>query len=95
MSKHHARLDARRWAQTRRAVFQRDGWRCKSCGRRGRLECDHVVPLDLDRDQDPYAVDGCQTQCRSCHILKTRRENVQKNPERAAWAEYESNPIPT
>ena len=88
MSRHHAKLDPRRWQIVRRAVFDRDGWRCKSCGKRGRLECDHVIPLDQDQDQDVYAVDGCQTLCRGCHIEKTRTENAQRDPARAEWAEY-------
>ena len=72
----------------RRAVFDRDGWRCVACGKRGRLECDHVVPLDMEPDQDPYSVDGCQTLCRQDHIQKTRKENAQRDPARAEWADY-------
>ena len=46
MSRNHVRLHARRWARVRRAVLRRDRFRCQSCGRAGRLECDHIVPLD-------------------------------------------------
>jgi len=56
-------------------VFERDGWRCVRCGRAGRLECDHVVPLERDPRQDPYGPDGCQALCRPCHIAKTAAEN--------------------
>ena len=86
MSQHHARLDARRWAKVRRAVFERDGWRCRRCGKAGRLEADHVVPLDKDRKQDPYAVEGCQTLCRTCHIAKTADENT--DPMRRPWRDW-------
>ena len=75
MSHHHARLHARRWDAVRRAVFERDGWRCVSCGRAGRLEVDHVTPLQRKPEQDPYDMNGLQSLCRACHIEKTRREN--------------------
>ena len=45
MSKLHAALNARRWRVFRRAVLDRDNWRCRTCGRPGRLEVDHIVPL--------------------------------------------------
>ena len=43
--RHPVRTDPRRWRALRLFVFNRDGWRCRVCGRAGRLECDHVVPL--------------------------------------------------
>ena len=64
MSRHHVRLHGRRWAATRRVVFRRDLHRCKRCGRPGRLECDHVIPLHIEPGQNPYDPDGCQTLCR-------------------------------
>ena len=86
MSRHHIRLDARRWAAARRACFRRDGYRCRCCGRAGRLECDHIVPLEVDPGQDPYDVDGLQTLCRSCHIAKTAGENRrERTPAERAW----------
>ena len=86
MSRNHVRLNWRRWARTRRAVFERDGWRCVRCGRAGRLECDHVVPLEADPGQDPYDPDGLQTLCGSCHIRKTAAENRRPlTPEELAW----------
>ena len=51
---HHTHLNARRWDAVRRAVFERDGWRCRKCGKAGRLECDHVTPSQRDPGQDPY-----------------------------------------
>ena len=86
MSKHHAHLRARRWAATRCAVFDRDGWRCVQCGKAGRLECDHVVPLE--RGGDPWDMDNLQTLCRNCHIAKTLAEAEARGaatPGRAAW----------
>ena len=46
LSRHHTRLHARRWAAARRQALDRDRYRCRSCGRAGRLECDHVIPLE-------------------------------------------------
>ena len=89
MSRHHARLDARRWAATRRQVFDRDEFRCVQCGKAGRLECDHITPLDKEPGQDPYAVAGCQTLCRSCHVAKTAAENKRPmTPEEAEWQRF-------
>ena len=87
MSKSHHRLDKRLWARTRRAVFDRDGYRCKLCGKFGRLECDHVLPLDRHPDQDVYALAGLQALCRSCHIAKTRKERSprERTPSERAW----------
>ena len=75
MSHHHTHLNARRWAAVRRAVFERDGYRCVECGRAGHRECDHVVPLQRDPGQDPYDPNGLQTLCRACHLAKTATEN--------------------
>ena len=77
-------IDRKLWAKIRRRVFDRDGWRCRNCGRSGRLECDHVRPVE--RGGAVYDLGNLQTLCRSCHIRKTRVENRQDWPERDAWA---------
>ena len=74
MSRKHHRLNKRLWARTRVQVFQRDAYRCTSCGKSGALECDHITPLDRDPKQPPYDLDGLQTLCRACHFEKSRRE---------------------
>ena len=86
MSQHHTRLHVRRWQAVRRAVFERDRFRCTSCGKAGRLECDHVTSLERDPAQDPYNPNGLQTLCRSCHVAKTAAENRREpTPAEAAW----------
>ena len=85
VSRHHSRLHAARWSAVRRHVLQRDGWRCRSCGRAGRFEADHITPLERDPGQDPYDPSGLQTLCRSCHIAKTSIENTRHDPAREAW----------
>ena len=88
MSRHHTHLNAHRWATVRQVVFRRDGWRCVECGRAGRLECDHVTPLQREPGQDPYDPNGLQTLCRSCHIEKTRQENSRvPTLAESAWRE--------
>ena len=88
MSRHHVtiNINARRWVAARRQVFERDGWRCSECGRAGRLECDHIVPLQCEPGQDPYDMNWLQTLCRSCHIQKTAGENRRPLTDaEAAW----------
>ncbi len=56
------------------------------CGRAGRLECDHINPLEREPGQDPYDPNGLQTLCRSCHIAKTAGENRRPpTPAEMAW----------
>ena len=71
MSLHHRQLDQRRWGLVRRAVFERDGYRCVVCGRAGRLEGHHLVALE--DGGDPYSLDNVETLCRDCHIAAHRR----------------------
>ena len=71
-SRWHAAVDKRRWRAVRRTVFDLDGWRCRPCGKAGRMEVDHVTPLH--KDGDPWAESDLQTLCRGCHIEKTRQE---------------------
>ena len=96
MSVHHLRMPSRRWATIRREVLERDGWRCKSCGRAGRLEVDHVVPVA--KGGEKFDPDNCQALCRRCHFRKTAGERKQRDTSPAArrWAalitELESSP---
>ena len=86
MSRRHVYLNAHRWDTVRRTVFERDNFRCVMCGRAGRLECDHIVPLQREPGQDPYDMNGLQTLCRSCHIQKTAGENRRPLTDaEAAW----------
>ena len=88
MSLNHIRLSARRWAKIRRYVFERDAYRCTSCGKAGRLECDHVTPFEREPGQDPYDPNGLQTLCRDCHLEKTARGNRrERTAGEVAWRE--------
>ena len=87
MSLHHQRVGivgSRRWARVRRVVLERDGYRCRACGKAGRLEVDHIRGLELQGL--PWELGNLQTLCRGCHIRKTRRENRRPpSPDEQRW----------
>ena len=68
MSLRHQRLDRARWQGVRRAVLERDGYRCTNtdCGKAGKLEVHHVKALF--KGGLPYVLDNLKTLCRNCHI---------------------------
>ena len=68
----------------RRAVLNRDGYRCTSCGKAGALEVDHIRPMY--KGGAALSPDNLQALCRACHIEKTRTENTA--PYRLEWREY-------
>lgn len=84
-SRFHAAIPSWEWVRLRKRILERDGYRCRACGKPGRLEVDHVIPLH----QGGAALDpaNLQTLCRTCHFLKT---GLEKNidPERLAWRRY-------
>lgn len=84
MSLHHLKLDNQRWQLLRLQIFERDNWRCRNCGKAGRLECDHIVPLRQGgAEYDPA---NLQAICRGCHIEKTRAENRrERTAAERAW----------
>ena len=88
MSKNHIRISPRRWQVVRRKTLEKDGYRCRNCGRAGRLEVDHIVPLQIDSsEKNIYSPEGLQTLCAvPCHRDKTLRE-IYKSlpPEVRAW----------
>ena len=63
----------------RRLVLDRDGWRCSSCGRAGRLECHHKKAL-ADGGA-PYDLDNLETKCRRCHFALTADALAEKLPQ--------------
>ena len=83
-SQHHAALDKHRWTAVRLQVLDRDGWRCRQCGKASALEVDHIVPLR--RGGAPYDMGNLQSLCAfPCHAEKTRGENEGQDPARDAW----------
>ena len=77
---------SRAWKAIRRKVFERDGWRCRQCGKAGRLEVDHIKPVSEGGSK--FDMENLRTLCRGCHIELTARFNRNRKappPERAAW----------
>lgn len=80
------RLHRGRWRVVGRLIRERDKYRCRKCGKAGRLEVDHKKPIR--QGGDPWAFENLQCLCRGCHIEKTRGEQraaVKVDPDRQAW----------
>ena len=58
-------------------------WRCRKCGKAGRLELDHVQPVS--KGGKWWAESNTQILCRQCHFLKTGSENRLNSAEIEAW----------
>ena len=83
MPRHGGRGTA--WDRFRLTILDRDGFKCRSCGRWGN-QCDHILPLQFGGAMfDPANV---QVLCIPCHVSKTRGENTRPNPERDAWRKF-------
>lgn len=55
----------------RRAIFERDGWKCAYCGSGENLSLDHVVPRARGGGDEPS---NLRTACRSCNSSKGARD---------------------
>lgn len=87
MSRHHDGLNRKEWGRLRRKALDRDGWRCVDCGKAGRLEVDHVIPL---KDGGaPLDLNNVAARCRDCHFRKTASERRRpRSARQAAWDRY-------
>lgn len=89
-----ATIRDKRWPALRLAAKRRDGFKCVTCGARGRLEVDHIKPV---REAPELAFDlaNLQTLCTPCHSRKTRIEVGfgETDPKRAAWRELLAAPL--
>ncbi|CAM5476370.1 HNH endonuclease [Frigidibacter albus] len=74
------------WKALRFMARRRDGFACVQCGKKGRIEVDHVKPI---RTHPALALDlgNLQCLCIACHSRKTRLEIGLGDlpPERQAW----------
>lgn len=82
MSRNHAALNRKRWSAVRRAALERDGWRCTSCHKAGRLEAHHSE--ELQHGGDPYDLAGIKILCRECHL----EAHADDTPGRADWRAF-------
>lgn len=76
----------RAWRQRRRKVLERDGYRCRGCGRAGPLQIHHRTALEDGGSEEP---DNLVALCRDCHQLEhgcaRPRWGAAAHPDRAAW----------
>ena len=77
----HKRIGYRARLRLRRFVFERDGFRCRKCGKPGRLEAHHVRPVAAGGNDSP---ENILTLCVCCHIQHHRADD----PARAAWRAF-------
>lgn len=66
----HREMGGFRYKEWRAAVFTRDGYACRDCGRGGYLHADHVVGWAKDV-MLRYDVANGRTLCYRCHFKKT------------------------
>ena len=81
MSQQH-RVQKRRWAAVRGRALNAAGWRCTKCGRPGRLEVHHVVPLHQGGAQ--FDMGNLRVLCKRCHLATHQRP---RTPSEQAWDE--------
>lgn len=75
MSRHHKVYKRQAGRRMRNAVLERDGYKCTRCGRRDRLECDHIKPLAEGGTNEPS---NLRTLCRRCN-LRTNAERQKQH----------------
>lgn len=60
--------NVKKWQEIQKAVFKRDDYTCKYCGKRGgKLEVDHVIPFSKGGSDD---LSNLVTSCRHCNAQK-------------------------
>ena len=80
-----SRTSRTEWRRIRKAVLTRDGYRCQKCGKRGRLEIDHIRPKWVGGSDD---MENLRVLCGgpdSCHATRHKRK---RTPMEAEWARY-------
>ena len=65
-SRYQDKLNHKRWQRVRLATLDRDGWRCRQCGRAGMLQVHHVQ--HLEHGGAAYDLGNLKALCRDCHI---------------------------
>lgn len=52
------------WDVIRKRVYQRDGYRCVMCGKKGKLHAHHIVPVRISKDN---SMNNLVSVCNKCH----------------------------
>ena len=77
---HHRPAHKRGWTAIRARAIRAAGRRCTRCGRPGRLEVHHPIPLSKGGDN----VHALEVVCRVCHLA----QHHQPDPARVAWGRF-------
>ena len=70
------------WNALRRKVIRLAGWKCSRCGKAGRLEVHHIVPIAKGGAR--FALKNLEVICRRCHF----DEHKSSNADRLQWCEF-------
>ena len=85
----HSRATTRskRWKALRLEALRRDGFKCRQCGARDRLEVDHIKPVRAAPEL-AYELGNLQCLCPPCHSKKTHAEigRPQKSEAAKQWS---------
>jgi hypothetical protein len=52
------------WDGIRRKVYQRDGYRCVLCGKKGKIHAHHIIPVKVSKDN---SLSNLVSVCDKCH----------------------------
>ena len=85
MSKHSIR--GAQWERVRRYAIVDAGRKCQRCGRAGRLEVHHRVPIA--KGGAPFHPWNLEVICRRCHFDAHREESRQRGRERPVKREMD------
>jgi 5-methylcytosine-specific restriction protein A len=66
----HPLYSTYRWQRLRAIAKRRDGYCCTACGRSGKLDVDHIEPIN-QRPDLAFALENLRTLCRPCHNRRT------------------------
>lgn len=64
---YHQYLRTEQWAMNRRMCFERDGHRCRGCGRRDSLQAHHISYANLAAENLRLELDDLTALCPKCH----------------------------
>ena len=67
MRKHPCSTDRPRWNRLRQKMLDKANWRCRKCGKAGRMELDHIQPVAHGGKW--WTESNLMVLCRECHFL--------------------------